>query len=103
MSTSFRIGIDVGGTKIEGAAVNALGSVIFRRRVVTPAHDYRATVNAIIALINTIILMSVYRAFTAVRRGEQLIEKDLHDLLDGRGLFARMLRSLFAIITRNRK
>jgi ROK family protein len=54
MSTSFRIGIDVGGTKIEGGAVNAFGSVLFRHRVVTPAQDYRGTIDAIIALINRI-------------------------------------------------
>jgi fructokinase len=54
MSARFRIGIDLGGTKIEGAAVDAYGSVCFRRRVVTPAQDYRATIEAIIALIRTI-------------------------------------------------
>ncbi|HMD63602.1 MAG TPA: ROK family protein [Stellaceae bacterium] len=54
MSARFRIGIDLGGTKIEGAAVDASGSVRFRRRVVTPAQDYRATIDAIIALIRTI-------------------------------------------------
>lgn len=50
MSARFRIGIDLGGTKIEAAAVDASGSVHARRRVATPSHDYRATVAAIIAL-----------------------------------------------------
>ena len=54
MTARFRIGIDIGGTKIEGAAVDTSGSVRFRRRVVTPAQDYRATIDAIIALIRTV-------------------------------------------------
>lgn len=54
MSAGFRIGIDLGGTKIEGAAIDACGSVCFRHRVVTPAQDYRGTIVAIIALISTI-------------------------------------------------
>src|SRR5260370_22738985 len=54
MSGRFRIGIDLGGTKIEGAAIDAGGSVCFRHRVVTPAQDYRGTIDAIIALISTI-------------------------------------------------
>jgi len=54
MPVRFRIGIDLGGTKIEGAAVDTCGSVCFRRRVVTPAQDYRATIDAIIALIRTV-------------------------------------------------
>ena len=54
MSARFRIGIDLGGTKIEGAAIDACGSVCIRHRVVTPAQDYRGTIDAIIALISTI-------------------------------------------------
>src|ERR1700756_5410430 len=54
MSARFRIGIDLGGTKIEGAAIDACGSVRFRHRVATPAQDYRGTIDAIIALIGTI-------------------------------------------------
>jgi fructokinase len=44
MSARFRIGIDVGGTKIEGAAIDIAGLVRVRRRVATPVGDYRATV-----------------------------------------------------------
>ena len=54
MSARFRSGIDLGGTKIEGAAIDACGSVCIRHRVVTPAQDYRGTIDAIIALISTI-------------------------------------------------
>jgi fructokinase len=54
MSAPFRIGIDLGGTKIEGAAIDACGSVRFRHRLATPAQNYHGTVDAIIALISTI-------------------------------------------------
>jgi fructokinase len=54
MSARFRIGIDLGGTKIEGAAIDACGSVRVRHRVATPAQDYHGTIDAIIALIRTI-------------------------------------------------
>ena len=54
MSARLRIGIDLGGTKIEGAALDVAGSVRVRRRVATPAQDYRATIEAIIALIGGI-------------------------------------------------
>ncbi len=52
----------------------------------------------VIALANTVVLISVYRMFIAVKRGEHVIEDDLTDLLSQRGLLGRMLRSLFGII-----
>jgi high-affinity nickel-transport protein len=55
----------------------------------------------VIALINALILISVYRAFTALRRGERVTEEALQDLLSRRGFFSRILRSLFRIITRS--
>jgi high-affinity nickel permease len=53
-----------------------------------------------ISAANIVILMSVYRMFAAVRRGDRLIEDDLHDVLAQRCFLGRMLRSLFGIITR---
>ena len=54
-----------------------------------------------ISFANIAILISVYRVFAAVKRGDRLIEDDLHDMLAQRGLLGRMLRSLFAIMTRS--
>jgi fructokinase len=54
MSTRFRIGIDLGGTKIEGGAIDAAGSIRVRRRIATPAGDDHATIAAIVALIAAI-------------------------------------------------
>src|ERR1700751_2268330 len=54
MATRFRIGIDLGGTKIEAAAVDGLGAVRVRRRVATPTGNYRATIDAISGLVGVI-------------------------------------------------
>ena len=54
MTVRFRIGIDLGGTKIEAAAVDRLGVVRVRQRVVTPTGNYRATIEAIAALVAAI-------------------------------------------------
>ncbi len=54
MNSTPRIGVDLGGTKIEAAALDARGAVISRRRVDTPARDYGATVQAIVALVRGI-------------------------------------------------
>src|SRR5271170_1511833 len=51
MTTSFRIGVDLGGSKIEGAAVDASGAVRLRRRIPTPSGDYRGTILAIVAVV----------------------------------------------------
>ena len=47
-----RIGIDLGGTKIEAVVLGDDGQVLFRRRVATPAGDYAATLAAIVGLVN---------------------------------------------------
>jgi fructokinase len=45
-----RLGIDVGGTKLEALLLDAQGRERWRQRVATPAGDYDATVRAIAAL-----------------------------------------------------
>lgn len=47
----MRIGVDLGGTKIEGLAIAPDGSERLRRRVPTPQQDYDGTVNAIASLV----------------------------------------------------
>jgi fructokinase len=46
----MRIGIDLGGTKIEGIAIDEERREIHRLRIDTPAGNYRATVDAVCAL-----------------------------------------------------
>jgi fructokinase len=48
----MKIGVDVGGTKIEAAVLDDNGREIFRRRVPTPVGDYSGTVTAIASLIH---------------------------------------------------
>jgi fructokinase len=49
-----RVGVDLGGTKIEAAALDDNGEIVARRRVATPAGDYSATVGAIVELVEVI-------------------------------------------------
>lgn len=49
--SGMRIGVDLGGTKIEVVVLDAAGEERLRRRVPTPAGDYAATVSAIAALV----------------------------------------------------
>ena len=49
-----RIGVDLGGTKIEAIALGADGATLARRRVPTPRDDYDATLQAIVDLIASI-------------------------------------------------
>lgn len=50
----MRIGIDLGGTKIEALALSVSGEELIRRRVPTPENDYAATVGAITGLVQVI-------------------------------------------------
>ncbi|HEX9801976.1 MAG TPA: ROK family protein [Gammaproteobacteria bacterium] len=50
----MRIGVDLGGTKIEAIALAENGEVLERRRVMTPQGDYPSTVAAVVMLIEGI-------------------------------------------------
>ncbi|MBI2754983.1 MAG: ROK family protein [Betaproteobacteria bacterium] len=47
----LRIGLDIGGTKIELLALDPSGRELFRRRVATPQGDYEATVRTVATLV----------------------------------------------------
>ena len=47
----MRIGGDLGGTKIEAAALDGAGEELARLRIPTPKNDYRSTVAAIVRLV----------------------------------------------------
>ncbi len=47
----MRIGVDLGGTKIEALALDAAGEETFRKRVAAPRGDYAATVAAVAGLV----------------------------------------------------
>jgi fructokinase len=50
----MRIGIDLGGTKIEGLALDVDGRELARLRVATPRDDYDATLKAILAIVHAL-------------------------------------------------
>jgi fructokinase/N-acetylglucosamine kinase len=51
-TSTLRLGIDLGGTKIELIALDGKGDELLRRRIPTPQNDYPATLSAIAALIH---------------------------------------------------
>ena len=50
----MRIGIDLGGTKIEGIAIDAGGRERLRRRIAAPRGDYQRTLGAVVGLVRDI-------------------------------------------------
>ncbi len=51
----WRIGVDLGGTKIEALALSPEGEEYGRRRVPTPRGDYEATLRAVAALASALV------------------------------------------------
>jgi nickel/cobalt transporter (NiCoT) family protein len=54
-----------------------------------------------IAIVNVVVLRSIYRAFVRVRRGEPYLEEDFNMLLSGRGMLSRIFRPVFRMISRS--
>ncbi len=90
---SLLVALSVGALEAKFDWLKQVGGVV--------GTGFSATFLLLIAAINMAILISVYRAFAAVRRGEDVTEDALHDLLSRRGLLFRVLRSLFATVTRS--
>ncbi len=63
MSQDLRIGIDLGGSKIEGIVIDAVGRELARRRIPTPSGDYRGTIEAVTTLVR-----ELERPFAATAR-----------------------------------
>ena len=55
----------------------------------------------LIAAINFVIFLEVYKAFRAARAGKAQSEDALQELLNGRGLLARILRPLFKFVSKS--
>ncbi len=51
-----------------------------------------------IAIVNLIVLHSVYRSFRRVRRGEPYVEEDFDLLLGNRGFLSRLFRPMFNLV-----
>lgn len=74
-------------------AVHAWGSI------------FGTTVSAVFLLLigvaNLFVLRAIWAAFLAVRRGRRMTEADLDAVLAGGGLFTRLFRPLFRVVTRS--
>ena len=90
---SLVVALSVGALEARFAWFKGVGSVI--------GTGVSATFLLVIAMINMAILVSIYRAFAAVRRGEKVTDDALHALLSRRGVVSRILRSLFGVVTRS--
>jgi len=55
----------------------------------------------VIGVANLLILKGIWSAFARARRGEKIADEDLDALLAGRGLFARIFRPLFRVVSRS--
>src|SRR5271167_4472728 len=74
------------GIRNIGGVIGTLVSTLFR---------------SAIALVNLLVLRSIYRAFVRVRRGEPYVEEDFDLLLGNRGFLSRLFRPMFKMITRS--
>jgi nickel/cobalt transporter (NiCoT) family protein len=54
-----------------------------------------------IALVNIVVLRSIYRAFERVRNGAPYVDEDFDLLLASRGFLSRLFRPMFAMIRRS--
>jgi high-affinity nickel-transport protein len=54
-----------------------------------------------IAIVNIVVLTSIYRAFVRVRNGAPYVDEDFDMLLASRGFLARLFRPMFAMIRRS--
>ena len=50
--SKLRIGIDLGGTKIEGVSMDARGLILHRLRIDTPKEDYDAILRAVVGVVD---------------------------------------------------
>jgi fructokinase len=53
-TTTLRMGIDLGGTKIAGVALGVGGRSLAEHRVPAPRHDYAATIGAVAEMVRAL-------------------------------------------------
>src|SRR5512134_893531 len=96
----MRIGVDLGGTKIESVALSPDGTVLARRRVSTPRDDYPGTVAAIAELVGAIELATAARGTVgvgipgAISPATRLVKNANSTWLNGRPLRDDLERAL---------
>jgi fructokinase len=95
-----RIGIDLGGTKIEGIVLSAAGLVVAGRRIATPREDYDGTVRAVAGLVSALEAESATRGTVgvgtpgAISRATGVVKNSNSTWLNGRPLHRDIERAL---------
>ena len=95
-----RIGIDLGGTKIEGIVLSASGGVSAGRRIATPREDYEGTVRAVAGLVSALEAETGSRATVgvgtpgAISRATGVVKNANSTWLNGRPLHRDLERAL---------
>ena len=99
----MRIGIDLGGTKIEGVVMGEGSRIVARQRIATPAGDYAATIDAVCGLVRRLeAAVSAGRLPVgvgspgAIARASGLIKNSNSVCLNGRPLLADLEQRLGA-------
>jgi fructokinase len=96
----MRIGIDLGGTKIEGIAIGADGRELSRRRIASPRDDYANTLAAVTGLVHAIEAETGSRGTVGIgipgtiSPATGLIKNSNSTWLNGRGLAGDLSRLL---------
>ena len=96
----IRIGVDVGGTKLEAIAIDAEGRELARKRVPTPSNDYPRVIDAIRRLVVDLEAGLGARATVgvgspgAVSRATGLIKNANSTQLNGRPFVADLTQAL---------
>ncbi|MGZ5215400.1 MAG: ROK family protein [Caldimonas sp.] len=96
----IRIGVDLGGTKIEALAIDAQGRELARQRIASPARDYEQTIEAIRGLVTGIEAGLGERARVgvgtpgAVSPASGLVKNANSTQLNGRPVVADLARAL---------
>lgn len=92
----------IGAAVLAGAAMSLQHHVDFVRRF---GSVVGTLVSALflcgIAVLNLVVLRSIYSAFRRVRRGERYADEDLDLLLSDRGFLSRFFRPIFALIRKS--
>ena len=65
-TTDLRIGIDLGGSKIQGVVLDDRGVVLASQRALVPRNEYRRTVTAVVDLVHSLEREAGCRARVAV-------------------------------------
>ena len=81
-----KVSADFDGLKAVGGVVSTIASALFL---------------FLLAAFNILVLISVWRTFHAVKRGEAFSEDDFDILLNSRGFLARLFRPLFKLATKS--